>query len=148
MSFLAAASTESSFSLFASIMGLLQVLGALGVFLYGMKVMSEGVQRVAGARMRKALSSITGNRFSGILTGFFTTTLVQSSSATTVLVVSFVNAGLLTLIQSIGVVMGANLGTTITAWIIAVVGKFSIAKIALPLIGVGLPFLFIGKDKA
>ena len=148
MSLLAAASPESSFSLFSSILGLLQVLGALGVFLFGMKVMSEGVQRVAGAKMRKALSSITGNRFSGILTGFLTTTLVQSSSATTVLVVSFVNAGLLTLIQSIGVIMGANLGTTITAWIVAIVGKFSIAKIALPLIGVGLPFLFIGKDKA
>lgn len=145
---LLAASAESSFSLVSTILSLLQVLGALGVFLFGMKVMSEGVQRVAGAKMRAALSGITGNRFSGILTGFFTTSLVQSSSATTVLVVSFVNAGLLTLIQSIGVVMGANLGTTITAWIVAIVGKFSIAKIALPLIGIGLPFLFIGKDKA
>lgn len=148
MTLLAVASPESSFSLIALITGLLQVLGSLGIFLYGMKVMSEGVQRVAGAKMRKALSSITGNRFSGILTGFFTTTLVQSSSATTVLVVSFVNAGMLTLMQSIGVIMGANLGTTITAWIVAIVGKFSIAKIALPLIGIGLPFLFIGKDKA
>lgn len=130
------------------VVGLLQVLGALGVFLFGMKIMSEAVQRVAGKRMRQALSGLTSNRFSGIFTGFLTTTLVQSSSATTVLVVSFVNAGLLTLIQSIGVIMGANLGTTITAWIVAVVGKFSVAKIALPLIGIGLPFVFIGKDKA
>lgn len=113
-----------------------------------MKILSEAVQRVAGKKMRVALSGMTTNRFAGVFTGFFTTTLVQSSSATTVLVVSFVNAGLLTLIQSIGVIMGANLGTTITAWIIAVVGKFSIAKIALPMIGIGLPFVFIGKDKA
>ncbi len=129
------------------IVGLLQVLGALGVFLYGMKILSEAVQRIAGKRMRMALSGLTTNRFSGIFTGFFTTTLVQSSSATTVLVVSFVNAGLLTLIQSIGVIMGANLGTTITAWIVAVVGKFSVSSISLPLIGLGLPFVFVGKDK-
>jgi phosphate:Na+ symporter len=127
--------------------GLLQVMGALGVFLFGMKIMSEAVQKVAGKRMRTALSGLTSNRFSGIFTGFMTTSLVQSSSATTVLVVSFVNAGLLTLIQSIGVIMGANLGTTITAWIVAVVGKFNVAELALPLIGVSLPFVFIGKDK-
>ncbi len=132
---------------FSVTVGLLQVLGALGVFLFGMKIMSEAVQRVAGKRMRMALSGLTTNRFTGIFTGFVTTSLVQSSSATTVLVVSFVNAGLLTLIQSIGVIMGANLGTTITAWIVAVVGKFSVADAALPLIGVGLPFVFIGKDK-
>jgi phosphate:Na+ symporter len=129
------------------LVGLLHVLGALGVFLFGMKILSEAVQRVAGKRMRQALSGLTANRFSGIFTGFVTTSLVQSSSATTVLVVSFVNAGLLTLIQSIGLIMGANLGTTITAWIVAVVGKFNVADIALPLIGVGLPFVFIGKDK-
>lgn len=125
----------------------LQILGALGVFLYGMKVMSEGVQKVAGNKMRSALAGMTGNRVKGILTGFFTTTLVQSSSASTVLVVSFVNAGLLTLIQSIGVIMGANLGTTTTAWIVALIGKFEVAKIALPMIGIGLPCFFIGKDK-
>lgn len=129
------------------IVGLLQVMGALGVFLFGMKIMSEAVQRVAGKRMRMALSGLTTNRFAGVFTGFVTTTLVQSSSATTVLVVSFVNAGLLTLIQSIGVIMGANLGTTITAWIVAVVGKFSVSSAALPMIGIGLPFVFIGKDK-
>ncbi|MBB5351967.1 phosphate:Na+ symporter [Haloferula luteola] len=136
-----------SLSVTSTVLGLLQVLGALGVFLYGMKVMSEAVQRVAGKKMRQALAGITGNRFSGLLTGFMTTSLVQSSSATTVLVVSFVNAGLLTLMQSIGVIMGANLGTTITAWIVALVGKFSVSTIALPLIGIGLPFVFIGKDK-
>ncbi|MDX1680050.1 MAG: Na/Pi cotransporter family protein [Akkermansiaceae bacterium] len=134
-------------STWSVIAGFLEVLGSLGVFLFGMKIMSEAVQRVAGKRMRTALSTMTTNRFAGVFTGFFTTTLVQSSSATTVLVVSFANAGLLTLVQSIGVVMGANLGTTITAWIIAVVGKFSVAKIALPMIGIGLPFVFIGKDK-
>jgi phosphate:Na+ symporter len=126
---------------------LLQILGALGVFLFGMKVMSEGVQKFAGARMRAALASITGNRFKGVLTGLFTTGLVQSSSATTVLVVSFVNVGLLTLVESIGVIMGANLGTTLTAWIIASVGKFSIATIAVYIIGVGFPLFFVGKGK-
>lgn len=137
----------ASINTFSVVTSLLTVMGALGVFLYGMKVMSEGIQRVAGKRMRQALAGLTSNRFSGIFTGFVTTSLVQSSSATTVLVVSFVNAGLLTLIQAIGLIMGANLGTTITAWIVAIVGKFSVSHIALPLIGVGLPFVFIGKDK-
>ncbi len=126
---------------------LLQILGALGVFLFGMKVMSEGVQKFAGARMRAALASITGNRFKGVLTGLFTTGLVQSSSATTVLVVSFVNVGLLTLVESIGVIMGANLGTTLTAWIIASVGKFSLAKISIYIVGVGFPLFFVGRGK-
>ncbi len=126
---------------------ILTILGSLGVFLFGMKVLSEGIQKVAGQRMRKIMATMTGNRLSGVGTGFLTTCLLQSSSATTVIVVSFVNAGLLTLVESIGVVMGANLGTTLTAWIIAFIGKFSLAKIALPVIGIGLPFLFIGKNK-
>jgi phosphate:Na+ symporter len=125
----------------------LQILGALGVFLFGMKVMSEGVQKFAGARMRSALASITGNRFKGVLTGLFTTGLVQSSSATTVLVVSFVNVGLLSLTESIGVIMGANLGTTVTAWIVATIGKFSLTGIAVPIVGIGFPVYFIGKGK-
>lgn len=125
----------------------LQILGALGVFLFGMKVMSEGVQKFAGARMRAALASITGNRFKGVLTGLFTTGLVQSSSATTVLVVSFVNVGLLSLTESIGVIMGANLGTTITAWIVATIGKFSLTGIAIPIVGIGFPIFFVGKGK-
>jgi phosphate:Na+ symporter len=126
---------------------LLVILGSLGIFLYGMKVLSEGVQKIAGDRMRAALAGMTGNRWSGIFTGFVTTTLVQSSSASTVLVVSFVNAGLLTLIQSIGVIMGANLGTTTTAWIVALIGKFNVADVALPIIGIGLPLFFIGKSR-
>ncbi|MFC5050105.1 Na/Pi cotransporter family protein [Rubritalea spongiae] len=126
---------------------LLTILGALGIFLYGMKVMSEGIQKVAGNGMRRALATMTKNRFSAVLTGLFTTSLVQSSSATTVLVVSFVNAGLLTLIESIGVIMGANLGTTITAWIVATIGKFSVSKVALPIIGIGLPMFFASKGK-
>lgn len=138
----------SSIPIWSTAAALLQVLGSLGIFLYGMKIMSEGVQKVAGDRMRAALSGMTGTRFRGVVTGFFTTTLVQSSSASTVLVISFVNAGLLTLIQAIGVIMGANLGTTTTAWIVALIGKFSVSKIALPIIGIGLPLFFIGKDKA
>jgi len=129
------------------IVAILKILGSLGVFLYGMKVMSEGIQRTAGDRMRKVMATMTHNRFAGACTGLVTTGLLQSSSATTVMVVSFVNAGLLTLVESIGIIMGANLGTTLTAWIIAWVGKISIAKIALPIIGVGLPVFFVGKDR-
>ncbi|MFV1995468.1 MAG: Na/Pi cotransporter family protein, partial [Verrucomicrobiales bacterium] len=125
----------------------LKILGALGVFLYGMKVMSEGIQRTAGDRMRKVMATMTHNRFTGVATGLITTGLIQSSSATTVMVVSFVNAGLLTLVESIGVIMGANLGTTLTAWIIATIGKFSLAKVALPIIGIGLPIFFVAKNR-
>lgn len=126
----------------------LQILGSLGIFLYGMKVMSEGVQKFAGARMRGALASVTNNRVKAVVAGLFTTGLVQSSSATSVLVISLVNAGLLTLVQSIGVIMGANLGTTLTAWIVATIGKFSLANVALPIVGIGFPLFFIGKDRA
>jgi phosphate:Na+ symporter len=127
--------------------GFLQILGSLGVFLFGMKVLSEGIQKTAGERMRQIMATMTHNRLAGVGTGFITTCLLQSSSATTVIVVSFVNAGLLTLVESIGVIMGANLGTTLTAWIIALVGKFSLAKIALPIIGIGMPFIFAGKGR-
>lgn len=126
---------------------LLEILGCLGVFLFGMKVLSEGIQKAAGEKMRKIMATMTTNRFAGVGTGFLTTCLLQSSSATTVIVVSFVNAGLLTLVESIGVIMGANLGTTITAWIIAAVGKFSLSKVAIPIIGIGMPMLFIGKNR-
>lgn len=131
----------------ATLVFILKILGSLGVFLYGMKVMSEGIQRTAGDRMRQIMATMTKNRFSGVMTGVVTTGLIQSSSATTVMVVSFVSAGLLTLTESIGVIMGANLGTTLTAWIIALVGKFSLSKLALPIIGIGLPIFFVGKDK-
>ncbi len=126
---------------------ILKILGSLGVFLYGMKVMSESLQRSAGDRMRKVMATMTHNRFTAILTGLTITSLVQSSSASTVMVVSFVNAGLLTLIESIGVIMGANLGTTLTAWIIATVGKFSLSDVAIPIIGFGLPLFFIGRNR-
>ena len=131
-----------------SVFDILTMIGALGFFIYGMKVMSEGIQKVAGSKMRQILSAMTSNRFKGILTGFLITSLVQSSSATTVMVVSFVNAGLLSLIESIGVIMGANIGTTITAWLISIVGfKVKIGSFALPIIAFGLPLLFAGKSK-
>ncbi len=127
---------------------ILNLLGALGFFIYGMKVMSEGIQKVAGAKMRSILSSMTSNRFKGVFTGFTLTSLVQSSSATTVLVVSFVNAGLLSLTESIGVIMGANIGTTITAWLISIIGfKVKISTYALPIIAFGFPLMFFNRDK-
>lgn len=126
---------------------LLEILGSLGVFLYGMKITSEGVQKTAGDRMRTFLATMTKNRFAGLFTGMFTTCLLQSSSVTTVITVSFVSAGLLTLLQSVGVIMGANLGTTVTAWLIAFVPKFKIGAVALPLVGLGIPFIFAGKGK-
>ncbi len=126
----------------------ISLLGALGFFIYGMKVMSEGIQKVAGSKMRKILSAMTSNRVKGVVAGFLLTALVQSSSATTVMVVSFVNAGLLTLTESIGVIMGANIGTTVTAWIIALIGfKVNISAYALPIIAVGAPLLFVPKSK-
>jgi len=126
----------------------LQLLGSLGLFLYGMKVMSDGIQKAAGDRLQKTLHFMTKNRFSGLLTGIGVTSIIQSSSATTVMVVSFVSAGLLTLTQSIGVIMGANIGTTITAWIVSIFGfKMKITALALPAIGLGLPLLFIKKFK-
>jgi phosphate:Na+ symporter len=120
-----------------------KLLGALGVFLFGMRVMSEGIQKVAGKRLQSILNYMTANRVAAVFTGFFITALVQSSSATTVMVVSFVNASLLNLTQAIGVIMGANIGTTVTTWIVSIIGfKFKITAIALPIVGVGLPFMF------
>jgi len=130
------------------LLDLLNLLGALAFFIYGMKIMSEAIQRVAGSKMRQILRSMTSNRFKGVLTGFLITGLVQSSSATTVLVVSFVNAGLLSLIESIGVIMGANIGTTITAWLISIIGfKVKIDAYALIIIAFAFPLLFFSKDK-
>lgn len=131
-----------------SILDFLGLLGAVGLFLYGMKVMSEGLQKAAGDRLRNILSAMTRNRFTGTVTGFFITALIQSSSASTVMVVSFVNAGLMTLAQSMAVIMGANVGTTFTAWIIALFGfKVDISAFALPLIGLAVPLLFSKKSK-
>ena len=98
------------------------LLGALGMFLYGMNLMSSGLQKAAGDRLRGFLSAMTSNPFKRVMTGVGITALIQSSSATTVMVVSFVNAGLLTLVQAIGVIMGANIGTTITAWMVSLLG--------------------------
>ena len=126
---------------------LLKLFGSLALFLYGMKIMSEGLQKFAGDRLRRILTAMTTNRVTGVLTGVLITALVQSSSATTVMVVSFVNAGLLTLAQSIGVIMGANIGTTVTAWIISALGfKVDIAAFALPLLAFGIPLLFSQKS--
>jgi phosphate:Na+ symporter len=115
-----------------------QILGGLCLFLYGMKIMSGGIQQAAGSRMQKILALITGNRLAAVLTGCAVTALIQSSSATTVMVVSFVNAGLLTLNQAIGVIMGANIGTTITAWVVSLVGfSLKLSALALPAVGAG-----------
>lgn len=129
-------------------MNVLSLLGSLALFLYGMKIMSEGLEKFAGDRLRNVLAAMTKNRFMGVFTGVLVTALIQSSSATTVMVVSFVNAGLMTLAQSIGVIMGANIGTTVTAWIISVVGfKISIAAFAIPLLALGMPLLFSKHSK-
>ncbi len=129
-----------------SFLDFLNLLGSLGLFLYGMKIMSEGLQKVAGDRMRSVLSAMTHNRFLGVLTGLLVTALIQSSSGTTLMVVSFVNAGLLSLAQSISVIMGANIGTTVTAWIISLLGfKFDIASFAIPLLALSLPLIFSKK---
>ena len=126
----------------------MMLIGSLGLFLYGMKIMSEGLQKAAGNKLRSILTAMTKNRVAGVLTGIFITALIQSSSATTVMVVSFVNAGLLSLLQSITVIMGANIGTTVTAWIISFFGfKFSIATYSIPLIAIATPLLFSAKSK-
>lgn len=129
--------------------GLLDVLtliGSLGIFLYGMKLMSEALQKVAGQKMRSILAIMTKNKFVGILSGVLITALIQSSSATTVMVVSFVNASLLNLTQAFGVIMGANIGTTATAWIISLLGfKLDISALSIPIIAFSLPLLFSTK---
>ena len=130
-----------------SFFDLLRLIGSLALFLYGMKIMSEGLQKFAGDSLRKILTAMTTNRVTGVLTGVLITALIQSSSATTVMVVSFVNAGLLTLTQSIGVIMGANIGTTVTAWIISALGfKVDISAFALPLLAFAIPLFFSGKS--
>ena len=124
------------------------LLGSLGLFLYGMKIMSEGLEKFAGDRLRNILAAMTKNRVMGVLTGISVTALIQSSSATTVMVISFVNAGLMTLTQAIGVIMGANVGTTVTAWIISAIGfKVNIAAFALPLLAIGIPLVFSGNSQ-
>jgi len=127
---------------------LIQIVGALAFFVYGMKMMSDGIQRAAGSQMRNILRTMTKNRFLGVFTGFLTTAMVQSSSATTVMTVSFVNAGLLTLLESAGVIMGANIGTTITGWLVAILGfKVKLDLLSIPLFAFGVPMLFSNRGK-
>lgn len=130
------------------LLNIFSLIGSLALFLYGMKTMSEGLEKFAGERMRSILSAMTKNRMMGVLTGVLVTALIQSSSATTVMVVSFVNAGLMTLGQSIGVIMGANIGTTVTAWLISAIGfKVDIAAFVIPVLAIGMPLFFSKKSK-
>ena len=130
------------------VLQLLTILGALGMFLYGMNLMSSGLQKAAGDRLRGFLAAMTSSPFKGVLTGLGITSLIQSSSATTVMVVSFVNAGLLALAQAISVIMGANIGTTVTAWLVAWLGfKADISILAVPLMALGFVFSISKKDQ-
>jgi len=131
-----------------SLLDFLTLLGAVGIFLYGMTLMSEGLQKAAGNGLRNILGAMTRNRFTGALTGFSITALIQSSSASTVMVVSFVSAGLMTLAQSVAVIMGANVGTTATAWIITLFGfKVDIGAFAIPIIAFCIPLLFSSNSR-
>ena len=127
---------------------LIQIIGSLCFFIYGMKLMSDGIQRAAGSQLRNILRTMTKNRFLGVFTGFLITALLQSSSATTVMTVSFVNAGLLTLLESAGIMMGANIGTTITGWLVSFLGfKVKLAHYSIPLFAIGVPMLFSNRGK-
>lgn len=131
-----------------SIGDFLSLLGSLALFLYGMKLMSEGIQKAAGDGFQRILSGMTRNRVFGVLTGFLITGIVQSSSATTVMTVSFVNAGLLTLTESAGIMMGANIGTTVTAWFLSILGfKVKLGAIAIPILAAGVPMMFFKRSK-
>lgn len=131
-----------------SILDFLALIGAVCLFLYGMKVMSEGLQKAAGNGLRSILSAMTRNRFMGVVTGILITALIQSSSASTVMVVSFVNAGLMSLEQSMAVIMGANVGTTFTAWIVAIFGfKVNMGTVLMPLMAIAVPMMLMKKNK-
>ena len=126
----------------------LELIGSLGLLLYGMKLMSDGIQKSSGEKLQRALAVLTGNRFASLLTGLFVTMIIQSSGATTVMVVTFVNSGLMTLAQSVGVVFGANIGTTITAWIVSIFGfNFKISAFAIPVFGIGYFCSIIRKGR-
>lgn len=130
-----------------TIFTVLKLLGSLALLMYGMKVMSEGLQKLTGDRLRNILGAMTTNRFTGLLTGAFVTAAVQSSTATTVMTVSFVNAGLLTLTQAISVIMGANIGTTVTAWVMSIFGfQFNMTNVIYPLFALSLPLIFSKKS--
>lgn len=127
---------------------IINILGALAFFIFGMKMMSEGIQRAAGSQLRNILRAMTKNKYLGVFTGFLVTALVQSSSATTVMTVSFVNAGLLSLVESAGIMMGANIGTTVTGWIVSLLGfKMKLSAYSIPLFAIGVPLLFSKRGK-
>ncbi len=132
----------------SAVLQILNLLGGLGIFLIGMKSMSDGIHKRSGDRLKTLLGALTTNRFMGVITGLTATSIVQSSSATTVILVSLVNAGLVNLQQSIGVIMGANIGTTLTAWLVSIFGfKVKITSFALPAIALAIPFYFSKSDK-
>jgi len=128
---------------------LLEMLGGLAMFMFGMQMSSDGIQKSAGDQFQRIMNIMTGNRFLAVITGFIITVLVQSSSASTVMIVTFVNAGILDLVQAIGCIMGANIGTTVTGWIISLIGiKFSIKAFAVPIIGIGFFMSLMKKKKS
>jgi phosphate:Na+ symporter len=131
-----------------SIYAILKLLGCLALLMYGMKVMSEGLQKMAGSQLRHVLSAMTTNRFTGMLTGAFVTASIQSSTATTVMTVSFVNAGLLTLAQAISVIMGANIGTTLTAWIMSAGFNFSMSALVYPIFILAIALIYSKNKKS
>ena len=126
----------------------MQLLGALALLIYGMKVMSEALQKMAGPQLRHILGAMTTNRFTGMLTGAFVTCAVQSSSATTVMTVSFVNAGLLTLAQAISIIMGANIGTTLTAWIMSLGYNVDLTTVLYPAFFIGIILIYTFPNSA
>ena len=141
--FTIAAVEAGEFNIFSLIIG---VMGGLGLFLYGMKVLSDGLRKIAGPRMRSILEAFTRSRLMAVIVGAGITSLLQSSSATTVMVVGLVNSGLLALRQAIGVIMGANIGTTITAWLVSLTSvKVEIAYYAFPAIGIGFGLMALAK---
>ena len=130
-----------------SIWIIFKIIGSLALLIYGMKVMSEALQKMAGSQLRHILGAMTTNRFTGLLTGMFVTASVQSSTATTVMTVSFVNAGLLTLAQAISVIMGANIGTTFTAWIMTLGFSFNMANLVFPAFFIALLLIYSKRHR-
>ncbi|NJO91457.1 MAG: Na/Pi cotransporter family protein [Chloroflexia bacterium] len=131
----------------ALVIHILSIIGALGVFLFGMKLMSDALQKLAGFRMRSILAAITSNKLKSISTGLVVTAIIQSSSATTVMIVSFVNAGLLSVTEAVGMVMGANIGTTLKTWLFVAVGvNIKVSQLALPIVAICFPLLFSKRN--
>ncbi len=129
-----------------TLLDFLTLIGALALFLFGMKFMSEALQKVAGSKLRNFLTAMSSNRFMGVITGLSITAIIQSFSATTVMIVSFVNAGLLSLAESAGIILGANIGRTATAWLIAILGfKAKMSVLAYPIIDIGFPLILSKK---